>query len=71
MRRVSLLQMMDEEEFSDAKNSHLGPSTSVDRVLEGSVVLYNQCPTNQKTGGSKSQLHFSVLMKISECRTFP
>lgn len=65
LQRVSLLQMMDEREFFRCKElSHLGLSTSVDGVLEGSVLLYDQFPTNQKTGESKLQLHFPVVMEF-------
>lgn len=65
LQRVSLLQMMDEREFFRCKElSHLGLSTSVDGVLEGSVLLHDQFPTNQKTGESKLQLHFPAVMEF-------
>lgn len=55
-------KMMDEPEFLRCKElAHLGLSTSVGSVLEGSVLL--QCPTNQKTGWSKSQLHFAGVRR--------
>lgn len=40
LQRVSFLEMMDEQDFRCKELSHLGLSTSVDSVLEGSVLLH-------------------------------